>query len=639
MARGRGWLKLFEQFVADIRIVSKEVVSDDPRGVPLVLWESQRRFLREVGDGLDGGVHQFNCLKSRQLGVTTVSLAIDVFWLAMHDNIIGALVTDTEDNREANRSLITKYVNGFEDGYFGGDFRIVTSNRTMMQFSNGATLRFLVAGTKKKSIAWAEGTGYSLIHLTEVAKYAAESGTAMKSLIEGFAQTNPSRLMIMESTANGYNHWKARYEQGLRDTLTQRSFFIGWWSGDTNRIERKDPRFKIYGTMPLDKEEREKIAAVAQMHAWNITPEQLAWIRWKEHDAGFEQDLLSQNQPWTAKESFVQSGRSFFTVRQINKNLNAMQDSLDAGETIYLYKGYRYIETDDFFQFTMEQLKPEEGDSAKDVDLRIWAEPQPNAKYVIGFDVAYGRNEHKDGNVISVWRCYADKIVQVAEYASYGVDVRRASWVFFHLVAAYGDVMGNLEIGGPGHLVMAEFDHLRRLLEAEHNAEKVKARNWEEAAANARWYLFHKPDSLGAGYIYNFNTTWSTKPRLMHGFSASYITNCVDIRSKKLLDEMTITIVNEDGDIGAPDSDDPDEKDDRVFAAALAHIAWTDWVRNDMLAAGQTFDAVTKEERGETPPQLRGMNSSVYRWLAKQDELADEEPPRGTEFQIKNGLV
>jgi hypothetical protein len=199
--------------------------------------------------------------------------------------------------------------------------------------------------------------------------------------------------------------------------------------------------------------------------------------------------------------------------------------------------------------------------------------------------------------------------------------------------------MGNIEIGGPGRLVMQEFQHLRELLDAEHNRDKVKARNWEDAAANARWYLYHKPDSFGAGYIANFETNWSTKPRLMHGFASSYVTNCIVVRSRKLLDEMMLVQVDEDGAIGAPDSSEVDEKDDRAFAAALAHIAWADWIRRDMLSQGLTFERVIKDESGEVQPITRVVDGVVYRFLARQEELANQEPEKGTEWQRRNGLV
>ena len=53
------WINLFETFVKDIRISSKEEIATDERGSEFVLWDSQKRFLNEVGGGLDRGVHKF----------------------------------------------------------------------------------------------------------------------------------------------------------------------------------------------------------------------------------------------------------------------------------------------------------------------------------------------------------------------------------------------------------------------------------------------------------------------------------------------------------------------------------------------------------------------------------------------------
>ncbi len=125
----------------------------------------------------------------------------------------------------------------------------------------------------------------------------------------------------------------------------------------------------------------------------------------------------------------------------------------------------------------------------------------------------------------------------------------------------------------------------------------------------------------------------------MHGYASSYVTNCIEARSRKLLDEMMLVQVDEDGGIGAPDSSDVDEKDDRAFAAAFAHLAWADWIRRDMLAQGQTYERVMADERGEVQPITKVVDGIVYRFLARQEELSQEDPPRGTEFQIRNGLV
>ena len=613
--RAKKWLKLLEDFVAELRIKSKESVSDDERGSKLEMWESQRRFLQVIGQGLDDGVHSFNCLKSRQLGVTTISLAIDVFWLAVHPNMIGCLVTDTEKNREVDRSIIEGYIASFPEGYFGDAFKIVRSNRQTLQFSNGSRLDLLVAGTKKKSIAWGEGQGYALAHETEVASYGDVEG--LKSLEEGLAQNNPDRLIIRESTAKGMNHWRTRWRAGLND-LTERSFFIGWWSGDNNRIARGDPRFASFGLAPATGPETKMLREVERLYQHRISAEQLAWYRWKQTKAGAEQNLLEQNQPATSDEAFVQTGYSFFQVAVIGQDIKALLDNQP------IFAGYRYEVDGDFFHFKMITMDPNV-DDVDDVELKVWEEPVEGGRYVIGFDPAYGRNEHKDHHAILIFRCFADRMVQVAEYITADVETKHAAWVLFHLCAAYRNSMANVEIGGPGRLVMTEFDHLRQLIGAEMNAAKTAARGWEDAGAQARWYLYHKADSPGAGYMANFETTWRTKMELMHGYRGVFSSREIVIRSLGLLREMSIVVVD-DGSIGAPESSDENMKDDRVFAAALASRAWTDWGRRDMIAQGLTYDVVMKAESGQETKQETAINSIVRNFLRTQEERANAEP-------------
>ena len=511
------WIALFEEFIKDLRIASKEVVSTDERGVPLSLWHSQRIVLDAIGRGLDDDIRKFYVLKSRQLGVTTITLAIDLFWMAMHRDLTGALVTDTEQNRDANRMILSRFFESFPPDYFGDDFRITKHNRQFMAFSNGSRFDFLIAGTQKKGVSWAEGRGYAMMHLTECSKYGSPEG--LDSLEESFAQANPNRLAIYESTANGPNHWKRRYEDARDDLYSKRSCFVGWWAGDFNVIQRSDPRYLQYGTYPATNDERERLKLIKNRYDVKITPEQLAWVRWKDATAD-DQQMLKQNQPWLPEEAFIVSGYSFFQVRQLGKDINA----IDADPERYGFIGYRYELGNDFFSIKMV-VEEEDLDA---VELRVWEEPKEGAWYVIGADPAWGRSDHKDRHAASVWRCFADKLVQVAEYATADVEPKHFAWVLAHLAGAYRQCIVNVEINGPGRMIMQEWDHVRGMLNADMYREEVRSRDWEDALGYARWYLYHRPDSMGAGYAANFEclaldtplptpTGWTTMGEVREG--------------------------------------------------------------------------------------------------------------------------
>lgn len=628
MARASHWLPIFEAFVKDLRISSKEVSSVDERGVKLDLWESQKRFLKEIATGLDDDIRIFVNLKSRQLGITTISLAIDVFWLAFHANLTGALVSDTDKNRNKNRAQIERYVKSLPDGYFGDSFVIVKSNTAFTQFSNGSRLDYLVAGTKSKGTSWGEGEGYAFAHMTEVANYGDAQGLA--SFEEAFAQTNPDRLYIYESTAKGFNHFRDKYLRAKEDEFTKKAFFIGWWASDVNRIERSDPRFERFGTYKPTGEERELVLMVKTLYGWNITPEQLAWIRWKPTDTSADDpNLLEQNQPWVENQAFVMTGHSFFQTRVIAQDMRLLEES------DIVYKGYAYDYGNDFFQFKMEECGEDDRDR---IELKIWEEPVEGAKYVIGADPAYGRNDHKDRHVASVWRCYADRIVQVAEFATSEVEAKHFAWVLAHIAGAYKDCIVNLEIGGPGRMIMLEWEHIRGMMKAEMYAQQVRQMGWDDAMDQARWYLYHRPDAMGSGYAANFETTFRTKSEIMHQMRGAYATRELDIRSMYLLSEMSV-VVQDGSEIGAPESRSETCKDDRVFACALANRAWINWIRPSMLADGLTFARVSAQESGAVSPVTSRLNEQVFRFFKNKEAEADVEPARGPKWLVDRNLI
>lgn len=593
------WLDLLVEFVAKLRIDSKETGGRSP----LILYNSQKRFLAEVCEGLDRGVHHFVNLKARQLGISTISLAIDLFWLSVHPGLQGALVTDTEGNRNKFRIILTRYLDSLPQGYRIG---VKTNNRDLLELENGSVLDLIVAGKKKTGKDVGRGRAYNFLHATEVANYGSEEG--MVSLFATLAQKNPDRLYIFESTAKGFNLFWKMYRQGLDHPLNQKAFFIGWWAKEEYALEDTDPLFSQYWDGLISEEEQEKINELHERYNVRISPQQLAWYRWQSSMVG-SKSMMEQEYPWTAEEAFVKTGDAFFPVKKIG----AMIERLD--ENPPPFKGYVYALSDTFMQTRMLEVQDPE-----DAELKIYEEPSPIGSYVMGIDPAYGRSENQDRSVISVWRCYADKLVQVAEFATPHPETYQVAWVMMHLAGSYKNVMLNLEVSGPGRSAMREINHIKQLFDAGVEMPPT-GREIEDLFGGVRWFLYHRVDSPGAGFLYNFVTNPDNKVEVMNHLRDGISINQVEVRSVGLALELQ-TIVQDGMSIEAESSA---EKDDRVMGAALAFYAWISWVRPAMIQNGETYERVMEEERKRTGGEEVTMVSHIVSEFFKGQERQREQ--------------
>lgn len=624
------WLAILERIVANCKVKSRDLASDaDGQGASIKLWGSQRRLLEKMAEGMDQGIRTFVCLKSRQLGITTIMLIIDVAWLAMHPGIMGALVVHNGGAKEKMRQQLQDIVASFPANFFGSRFAIKKgrNNRDFMEFSNGSRIDFIVAGEKdSEKETFGDGSGYALVHLTEVALYA--SVKALASFEQTFSSNHPNRLIVYESRAAGFNHWKDMWVDAGRDHHTKKRIFIGWWAREDQIIRQDDRRFPAYGMTPPNGEEAHLMNSVWHLYGHRITPEQLAWYRHRASDDKMTTEIMHAQQPWDEAQAFVAGGYSFFSAKQITDALGDMH----ANPEFYTYRAFRYIVGNDFFSTYVEEI---DGTSPPEQrKLRVWEFPVKGGKYAIGFDPAFGRNDNKDRHSISVWRCYADCMVQVAEFADNECITSHAAWVMCHLAGSYEDCVINLELtGGPGQLVMQELDHVRALLADEMYAPKGQERKIEEFLSSARWYLYHRPDSMGAGYMYNTQTSASTKLPMMESFRAEHRGGNLLIRSDPLLREM-MDVRQEGIRVEAPGG----SKDDRVVAAALANMAWKRWLQPQLLAIGATYESQQRLEAGGAVTFTDVANVIVRKYL-EMCEVQEEAIPRAPQWMIDRGLA
>jgi hypothetical protein len=612
LARRQHWLGPFLKFIDSIRIDSKEVPAEDERGSKLHLWTTQRLFLEQLAEGLDRGQHTFLTLKGRQQGLSTITLAVLLFWVAVHPRSIAALVCNEEKVRDAFRDLLKRYHESFPPDFFGEAFAKVRHNSSHFLFTNGSRIDYLIAGTRKKN--WGESRGYSACLCTEVAAYGEEDG--INNFIEALAQENPDRLFMFESTAKGPNHWQEMWNDAERDEENTCRIFLGWWAKDLNRIRKNQPHYQKYAGA-LSGEETELCNEVLERYGHVVTMEQLAWWRYKL--ATSDRQSAEQNQPWTPEQAFVLSGYSFFATRLLQEQY----------ERVYHkpFKAYRIYIGTSFWTMRVEQVE-----ASSDAELKIWEDPVREAQYVIGCDPAYGHSDDSDSHCVSIWRCYADRLVQVAEYTDNRPETKHCAWVLCGLAGAYRNSIINLELYGPGRTVMNEIDNVRIQLQADMYKAARDDKEWDEDfMAGVRWFQFRRNDNPGsAGFIYNFETSSKSKMMLFNGFRDAFTSNMLDINSARCIEEMN-NMVQEKGDIApaAPGR----QHDDRPFAAALAHFAWDSVacgaLRGSMIAAGMTFERVSAAERGENVGGQAIVDKLVYSYFARAEAEAEEREAAG----------
>lgn len=552
-------------------IDSKEEGGD----APFVLYESQKRFLREVFDGLSNDIHTFVVLKARQLGLSTVTRALVVFWAFMHPGLKVALVYDTELNKEAARNEVKRFLEALPSSH-----RVTedSHNRYQTVLSNGSTITYFVAGIKKTKSSGGLGRshGINCCGCTEISSWDDVEG--LRAFERSLAQKFPDRLYIWESTPRGYNIFYDVWREAKADDLTKRAIFIGWWANENYTISRDDPRFERYGINPPTEEEQTKIDIVADRYGHNVSMEQLAWFR-HEYDPSKEEDgeehvgqeIIQQELPWMEEEAFLMSGTQFFPSDKLSQAMSAARKVKP--------QGWNYSMTSDFLDTVPYQER-----IIRRAQLKIWDEPEENARYVIGADPAYGSSDDSYNHCAQVLRCYADGVDQVAEFCDSTMDTSQFAWVLLHLAGAYKHATFLMELNGPGHAVWAEIRSMKNLIQQGYLREIAMETGLDKVFRHVRDYVWAKEDSITRSpSAFHWETNTKRKITVMDRLKGLFNTGAIKIKSQECLVEMQRMV--RDGDTIKGEGT---AKYDRVMALSLAVRCWEDSERRTLVAQQRT---------------------------------------------------
>lgn len=558
----------FWKFCSSLRIDTKE------KGLITLSKENllgtQLYAIEEIAKALESGVHYIVILKGRQLGITTISLALDLYWIYKYSGMSGSLITHDEESREMFRATLSMYMDGLPKEY---KIPNESHNRTQLVLKNRSRFAYQVAGTRKNS-KLGKGKAIVFVHGTECAEWGDEEGIA--SLEASFAEQNPNRLFIFETTAQGYNGFYDTWVDA-RESMTKKAIFVGWWRNEFYRKKKDSIEYKVYWDKRHTPQERKWIREVKQLYDFDIDDEQIAWWRWSMAEKTRDETLHYQNFPPTEDYAFVLSGSQFFNSARINDEFKLAKKMP--------YQSYRFV--------LREQFENTELDACgeKNSNLKIWEYPKDGGHYVLGADPAYGSSEWADRFCVSVFRCYADGMDQVAEFNTSDCSTYQFAWVVCYLAGAYRGAMVNLEINGPGGAVWQEMQNLKRMAAV---SKGNMAKGLLDVVSQIQNYLYKRPDSFGMPSAYHFKTTYDTKHRMLNNYKDGFERGIITVRSQELLDEMK-NVVLDGGTIGAPGRG----KDDRVIAAGLATMAWMDFIRMRLVTIGITRGKVEAIDKGE----------------------------------------
>ncbi len=576
----------FIRFCCDLKIDTKEF---GVRSLGDNLSGTQLYFIDEVTRALEEDIHYLVVLKGRQVMVSTICLALDLYWSYKFSGVQGTLITDTEENRDMFRETLTMYIEGLPNKW---KQPMVRHNRTQLTFKNRSRFIYQVAGTKRKS-GGSVGVGKAVMfmHATECSNWG-DSGS-LADIEASLAQKNPKRLYIFESTARGPNGFQDMWEIAQKAN-TQRAIFVGWWRNELYRCEKGSPEYTVYWDGRLTTEEAAWVDEVKQLYDFTITDEQMAWWRCELAEHQRDESMMMQNYPPTENYAFVMSGSQFFNSGKLTDRLKISRG--------HSFDAYRFV-----FGPAFEDTQLVDADPSN-ATFKIWQHPVKGAFYALGADPAWGSSEWADRHCIEVYRCFADGLDQVAEFCTTDGVTDQFAWALLYLAGAYDQSMINLEVNGPGMAVWQEMQTLKRLAGAQSRGMNPAIVN---VLLNIQNHLYRRQDSIGGGFNFHTKTTVQEKERYMNIYRDGFESGVIRTQSAELLHEMK-NVVREDGNLGAPGRG----KDDRVIASALASIMWKDHLQLRLAYSGHTRKRAEETRDPSLPVTPLGRN--VMQFLANR---------------------
>ena len=298
--------------------------------VPFRLNDAQRKLYAVAKRQQDAGKPvRLIILKARQLGFSTLTEGLIFHACATRKNVNALIVAHRED-ATANLFRMSKLF--YDELPAPVKPMLRASNAQELVFENPSKLRSereARPGLRSRircATAGGRGIGRSdtlqCVHLSEYAFWP-DGADGKASTLAGILQAVPSlpgTMVVIESTANGFEDFKERWDAAVAGENDFEPVFFAWF-------ENPDYSMPVVPGTEWTPEEREL------RDAYRLTDEQLQWRRWCiANNCGGSLDMFRQEYPASPGEAFLHSGTGVFNNEQIVLRLERIPSPAGRGE-------------------------------------------------------------------------------------------------------------------------------------------------------------------------------------------------------------------------------------------------------------------------------------------------------------------
>nr|DAJ93288.1 MAG TPA: Terminase large subunit [Caudoviricetes sp.] len=341
--------------------------------VPLKLNEPQLKYYNVIRKlYIERKPIRIIILKARQMGFSTETEGIIFKNVVTHHNYNAGIVAHKEDSTTNLFNMSKRMLE-----YLPEDIKPEQkkSNAKELVFNNSegtgldSKIKCMTAGGK----GIGRSDTFTALHLSELAFWEGNKKETMTGLLQAVPNT-PDSMIIIESTANGYEYFKEMWDRAVAGESDFYPLFIGW-----NELKEYSMPYTGFN---LTQEEREL------KEQYNLTLEQLTWRRWCiQNNCSGDIEQFRQEYPICPEEAFLSTGHCYFNKQNIINRIKTAPEPIVRGKFTCFYDGIR-IRNQKF-------LEQEEG------EIKIYEYPKNRVPYVIGGDTAGEGSDFFTAHVIN----------------------------------------------------------------------------------------------------------------------------------------------------------------------------------------------------------------------------------------------